>query len=74
MQYEHQADLKVFKVDYEHQAQENKGLWHFVKYDHQAQKKIFFVDYEHQANLKIFFVQYQHQAGWREKSKMHLLY
>lgn len=72
--YENQADLKVYKVDYENQAQGNEGLWYFVKYANQADKRIYFVDYENQSDLKIFFVKYQNQAGWRDKSKQHLMY
>ena len=39
-----------------------------------SDKKICFVDYENQADLKIYFVKYKNQAGWRNKSKMHLMY
>lgn len=74
VQYESQADLLVYKVDYESQAIANRGLWFFVKYESQANKKMFFVDYESQADLKIFFVKYQSQAGWRNKEKQHLLF
>jgi hypothetical protein len=72
--YEGQCDLKVYKVDYSSQAEKNKGLWYFVDYESQADKKIFFVDYEGQADLNIFFVDYASQAGWRDKSKMHLMF
>ena len=63
---------KVFKVEYESQADED-GLWYFVKYDSQADKKIYFVDYESQADLKIFKVKYESQAGWNKTEKQHLL-
>ena len=72
--YESQSDLKVFKVNYQSQAKENKGFWYFVDYPSQADKKIFFVDYPSQADLKIYFVKYQSQAGWRNRSKIHLGY
>lgn len=72
--YENQCDLKVFKVDYANQADGNRGLWYFVEYQNQADKKIYFVDYENQADLKIYFVEYQNQAGWRNKSKMAVMY
>ena len=52
----------------------NEGLWHFVKYKSQADKKIFFVDYASQSDLKIFFVKYKSQAGWRNSAKKHLIY
>jgi hypothetical protein len=60
-------------VEYESQATED-GLWYFVKYESQAEKKIYFVDYESQADLKIFLVKYQSQAGWNNKEKQHLLF
>lgn len=72
--YESQADLKVFKVDYSSQVNGNKGLWYFVEYISQADKRICFVDYASQSDLKIYFVKYSSQAGWRNKSKQHLLY
>ena len=74
VKYESQADLKVYKVKYESQAGDNDGKWFFVKYETQADKKIYFVKYESQADLKIFFVDYESQAGWRSNSKKHLFY
>jgi hypothetical protein len=59
--YPSQADLKVFKVDYQSLSKENEGLWCFVKYPSQS-------------DLKIFFVKYKSQSGWRNNSKKHLLY
>lgn len=59
-------------MDYQSQANKD-GLWYFVDYASQADKKIFFVDYASQADLKIYFMDYQSQAGWRNKSKLHLL-
>ena len=41
VEYESQCDLKVFKVEYNSQAKGNEGLWYFVKYSSQADKKIF---------------------------------
>jgi len=32
------------------------------------------VKYEFQADVKIFFVKYQSQAGWRNSSKKHFFY
>ncbi len=74
MDYENQADLKVFKVGYPNQVSKNDGLWFFTDYENQADKTIFFVNYENQADLKIYFVKYANQAGWNNKSKMHLMY
>ena len=39
--YESQADLNVFKVDYQSQAKGNEGLWYFVDYSSQSDKKIY---------------------------------
>ena len=74
MEYENQSDLKVFKVDYPNQVDGNKGLWYFVDYQNQSDKKIYFVDYPNQSDLKIFFVMYKNQSGWRNTSKQHLMY
>lgn len=74
VKYENQADLKVYKVKYANQAGKNDGKWFFTEYANQAEKKIYFVDYENQADLKVFFVEYENQAGWRNKSKMQLLF
>ena len=40
-EYESQSDLKVFKLDYQSQAKGNNGLWFFVRYQSQADKKVF---------------------------------
>ena len=74
VEYENQADLKVFKVKYDNQAGDNDGKWFFTDYANQAQKKIFFVKYVNQADLKIYFVDYENQAGWKKLNKKHMLY
>jgi hypothetical protein len=61
-------------VKYESQATGNDGKWFFTQYESQSKKSIYFVKYESQADLKIFFVDYESQAGWRNKSKIGLLY
>ncbi|MCB0749945.1 MAG: hypothetical protein KDC52_00575 [Ignavibacteriae bacterium] len=37
-----------------------------MKYDFQADAKIFFVDKEFEADLKIFYVVHNYEAGWNE--------
>ena len=74
VKFESQSDLKVFKVKYPSQTQENEGLWYFVKYSSQADKTIHFVDFESQSDLKVYFVNYKSQAGWRNNSKKYLFY
>ena len=74
VEFESQADLKVYKVDYKSQAIGNEGLWYFVDYQSQSDKKVFFVNYKSQSDLNIFFVKYKSQAGWRNKNKIHLMY
>ena len=64
----------MFKVDYKSQAKGNEGLWYFVDYASQSDKKIYFVDYSSQSDLKIYFVKYKSQAGWKNNSKKALLY
>ena len=39
-----QADLLVYVVHHNYEAKDKDELWHFVKYDFQADTKIFFVD------------------------------
>lgn len=74
VQYESQADLKVYKEQYESQASGNDGKWFFVNYESQAKKSIYFVQYESQADLKVYFVDYESQAGWVNSSKKQLMY
>ena len=56
-------------MDYQSQSKGNAGLWYFVKYSSQSDKKIYFVDYPSQSDLKIIFVKYKSQSGWRKNSK-----
>lgn len=65
---------KIYSVDYQSQSKGNEGLWHFVDYPSQSDKKVYFVDYESLSDLKVFFVKYRSQSGWRNKSKKHLLH
>ena len=61
-------------MDYSSQAEGNDGLWYFVDYASQADKKVHFVEYESQSDLKIYFVEYKSYAGWKNSSKKHILY
>ena len=70
----HQADLLVFRTQYAHQAKDNRGLWFFTEYSHQADRLIFFVEYAHQADLLIHFVDYAHQTRWQSGTKKHLMF
>ncbi|MDE5929436.1 MAG: hypothetical protein K2H03_03030, partial [Muribaculaceae bacterium] len=42
--------------------------------EYQADKKIYFVDYSYQADLKVYFTDKEYKAGWKDRSKMPLLY
>lgn len=64
----------VYKVDYEYQAKGNEDKWFFVDKEYQSEYNVYFVDYAYQADLKICFVSSEYKAGWKEKSKIHLLY
>lgn len=72
--HEYQADLLVYKESHDYQATGNEGKWFFVDKEYKADVTVYFVDHEYQADLKIYFVKHEYQAGWREKSKIHLLY
>lgn len=65
---------KVYSVDYENQAGNNYGKWFFTRYSNQSKKKVYFVKYENQADSKIYFADYENQAGWRNSSKISLMY
>ena len=71
---EYQADLRVFKSKNQFQPNQNKGIWYFVDNQYTADKKVYFTENQYQAALKLFFVEYEYQAGWKDKSKIHLLY
>jgi hypothetical protein len=58
----------VRRVRYESQARAADEFWHYVKYESQADVKVFFVKYESQAELKVHFVRTDSQAGWRAQS------
>ncbi|MFM7727140.1 MAG: DUF6150 family protein, partial [Flavobacteriales bacterium] len=42
--------------------------------DYKAKKKIYFVNADYKADLKVYFVDADYKAGWKNKSKMSLLY
>ena len=67
------ADLLVYKVNNRYNTS-NDGLWYFVENRYDADKKIFFAGNRYSADLLIFFVQNRYDAGWKNKSKMHLIY
>jgi hypothetical protein len=64
----------VYKAKYKSEAKGNEGLWHFVEYQSQADKKIYFVKYKSQADLLICFTPYKSKAGWRNKQKQQLMF
>ena len=70
--YESQADIKVYVVSYESQADLNVYM---VKYESQANKDGLWynVAYESQADFKLYFVDYESQVGWKNKQKEYLL-
>ncbi len=46
-----------------------------VDYENQADIKVYVVLYENQADLLVYKVKYdENQAGWRNNSKMYLMY
>ncbi len=67
--YKSETDLVVYKCKYKSEAEDNKGLWFFVKYKSEAKKKLFFVNYKSEADIVIYFTDYKSEAGWRNNSK-----
>ena len=64
----------MYKVSSDYKAGENNGKWFFTNADYKADKKIYFVNSAYKSDLKIYFVEYAYKAGWKNKSKIHLLY
>lgn len=73
-QYRSQADLIVYKTTYRAQGVNNKGIWYFTNYASQSDKTIFFTKYESLADVKIHFTTYRTQAGWKNNRKKHFFY
>ena len=71
---DYKADLLVYKVSSDYKAGDNDGKWFFTKAHYKADKKIYFVEVAYKADLKIYFVASAYKAGWKNKSKMHLMY
>ena len=45
-----------------------------VDKDYKADVKVFVVNSDYKAELKIYFVESAYKAGWKNKSKIHLMY
>jgi len=71
---DYKADLLVYKVSSDYKAGDNDGKWFFTNADYKADKKVYFVEAAYKADLKIYFVASAYKAGWKNKSKMHLMY
>lgn len=69
----YKADLLVYKVEYNWQAKDNKGLWNIVEHPWQADHTIIFVEHSWQADLNIYYCRNQYQAGWRDDRLKYLL-
>jgi hypothetical protein len=67
------ADLLVYKVDNRYDV-DKAGRWFFVENQYDADKKIWFAENRYDADLLIFFVENRYDAGWKNRSKIHLLY
>lgn len=55
VKYEHQADRKVYFVDYSYQEKNAQIIspGELVRYDYQADTKVFIVDQDYKADIKI---------------------
>lgn len=53
--YGHEADYKVFFVNYEHEQKNQQIIagGKLVKYSHEADAKVFIVNYKHEADICI---------------------
>jgi hypothetical protein len=58
---DYKADLLVYKVSSDYKAGNNYGKW-------------FFTNAAYKADLKIYFVESDYKAGWKNKSKIHIMY
>ena len=67
------ADLLVFKVSNRYDV-DTDGRWYFVENRYDADKKIWFAENRYDADLLIFIVENRYDAGWRNRSKMHLVF
>lgn len=67
------ADLLVYKVSNRYDV-DTDGRWYFVENRYDADKKIWFAENRYDADLLIFFVENRYDAGWRNRSKMHLVF
>ena len=54
--YKSDADLVVYKCNYQSDATDNKGLWYFCNYKSDAKKKIYFCEYKSDADLVIILL------------------
>ena len=67
------ADLLVYKVDSQYDT-DTDGRWFFVDNKYNADKKIWFSESRYDADLLIFFVENRYDIGWKNRSKMHLIF
>jgi len=67
------ADLLVYKVDNRYDVDKD-GRWFFVENRYDADKKLWFAGNRYDADLLIFFVENRYDAGWKNRSKIHLIY
>lgn len=67
------ADLLVFKIDNRYDT-DTDGRWFFVENRYDADKKIWFSESRYDADLLIFFVENRYDIGWKNRSKMHLIF
>lgn len=72
--YKSEADLVVYRCRYRGEAEGNRGLWYFASYKSEAKKRVYITDYKSEADLIVCFTEYRSDAGWRNRSKMHLMY
>jgi len=65
--YMNQADLIVYRTEYNSGL--GKGIWKYVKYENQADIKIYYTKYKNEADIIIYYTNYRNQAGHKTKYK-----
>lgn len=68
-QYKNEADLVVYRAQYERDGRGNHGVWHFCEYSADANLNVYFTEYEGEADIVIFFTDIKSDAGWRKLEK-----
>lgn len=70
--YKYEADLVVYKTQFVQNSYGNKGIWYYTKNPAAANKKIYFIKHREEADLVVCFTTNSKEAGWQKKKKQYL--